>query len=166
MKGRWKIPLLGVIVLAFSLPAGFAFAQVVNQPEDEEVLITHEDPDPSTDAVALMDALKDAQASGDARAIEQASEAVREEWFSRQGPEEKEAAEAATPEPQVLPGTFAYVNEAVTPTLVSQCRSRLDEHRRDVLCELIVLYGDGKISAGAYTKGEVNAILDQFGGSR
>lgn len=160
MKKRLKtIPLLAGIILAVSLPAGFAIAQVMNQPEGEEPPITHLDPDPSTDAIKIGDAFTKAMESGDQGAIDQAADAVREEWFSRLGPEEKVAAENSPPEPKVPAGTYAYINDAITPAQVEACRDRLDDDHDDQLCELIVLYGEGKIEAGPYTLEEVQVIL-------
>ncbi len=149
--------------MAVALPAGFAIAQIVNEPESEEPPITHVDPDPSTNAIEIGAAFNRAMESGDQAAIDQAADAVREEWFSRLGPEEKVGAETAPPEPDVPADTFAYLNPAINEVQISQCRRRIDEGHRDQLCGLILLFGEGKIEAGPYTKAEVEIILGQNG---
>lgn len=159
MRTRLKIPLLAATALILLLTAGFAIAQAIDQSESDEPPIDHADPDPGSDALEIGDAYTKAVESGDPEAIEKAARAVREEWFSRLGPDEKEGAEAASPEADVPADTYAFVNEAVTPIQVEQCRGRLDEGRPDPLCKLIVLYDEGQIEAGPYTEAEVDAIL-------
>lgn len=167
MKRRLKIPLLAVVILAAALPAGFAIAQVVEgESEGDRPPITHNDPDPSTDAVEIGKAYKEAQASGDHEAIERAADAVRDEWFSRLGSEERAGAETAPPEADPPAGTYAYINESITDGQVAQCKIRLAQGHEDELCELIVLYGEGEIEAGPYTKAEVEIALTQKGENR
>lgn len=166
MKKRLKMPLFAFIILAVSLPTGFAIAQVADQPESEAPPLTHADPDPSTDAIEIGEAFKKARESGDPEAIQKAADAVRAEWFSRQGPEEKEGARTAPKEPDVPAGTYAYINDAINGVQITECRNRLAEGHDDELCELIVLYGEGRINAGPYTKDQVEAILNEKGETR
>ena len=160
MEKRFKsVPFIAAVILAVSLPAGFAVAQITSQPEAEQPPMDHLDPDPSTDALEIGAAFERAMESGDQAAIDRAADAVREEWLSRLGPEEKAGAENAPPEPEVPPGTYAYVNDAISASQVESCRDLLRQSRGDALCELIVLYGEGKIAAGPYTLDEVREIL-------
>lgn len=167
MKTRLKIPLLAVIALILLLTAGFAIAQAVDDPsESDQPRIDHVDADPSTDAIEIGDAYDRAVESGDQEAIDRAADAVRDEWLSRLEPEEREAAENSLSEVDVPAGTVAYLNDAINQGQVEQCEQMLDGGRPDELCELIVLYGEGKIEAGAYTKSEVEAVLREQGETR
>jgi hypothetical protein len=164
MKKRLKIPLLAVIILAVALPVGFAIGQSIEgEAESDQPPIDRRDPDPSTDAIEIGAALKAAQDSGDQEAIDAAAAATRDEWLSRLEDEERSAPEGASSEPDVPAGTYAYLNEAINDGQVEQCRALLSEGHPDDLCELIVLYGEGKIEAGPYTKAEAEAVLEQEG---
>lgn len=164
MKRSLKASLLAVIVLAVSLPAGFAIAQVVDRSESDEPLPTHVDPDLSTDAVELNNAAIEAREAGDQAAYDKAIEAMHDEWLSRLSPEERQAAEASLPEPDVPDGTYAYVNETVTYDQVKGCRRLLEERGSEILCELIVLYDEDKIRSGAFTLEQATAAIEE--GSR
>lgn len=164
MKRSLKIPLLAVSILAVSLPAGFAVAQVVESGgEADRPPIDRRDPDPNTNAKEIGDAFNEAIESGDQAAMDRAADAVRDEFLSRLESDEAEIAENSSPEPKVPVGTYAYIDEAVNEGQVEQCRVLLDSGRPDDLCELIVLYGEGKIEAGPYTNAEANAVLDEAG---
>lgn len=164
MKRRVKIPLLAVIVLAVALSSGFAVAQVIEgESESERPPIDRFDPDPSTNAREIGDALTEATRSGDQAAEERAAKAVRDELLSRLQPDEAAAMEDASPEPSVPADTYAYLNPAIDEGQVDQCRGWLEDGRDDELCELIVLHGEGKIEAGPYTQAEVEAILNEEG---
>jgi hypothetical protein len=162
VKKRLKsIPVIAVVSLALALPTGFAIAQIADQPEAEEPPITRVDPDPSTDAIEIGAAYNKAVESGNQDAIDQASKAVRDEWLSRLSPEERASAESGPPNPDVPADTFAYLSPAITDVQISQCQARLDEGHQDQLCELILLFGEGKVAAGPYTKAEVKGILGE-----
>jgi hypothetical protein len=165
MKTRLKIPLLALLLLVVSLIAGFAIAQGVDQEtEIDEPPITHTDPDPSTDAIEIREAYDEAVDSGDPEAIEKAAEAVRGEFLSRLSPEEKAVVESAPPEADVPADTYAYLSPYIDDGLINQCSDRMAEERRpNELCELMILYGEGKIESGPYSKDEVKAILGDTG---
>jgi len=158
-RPKRRAVLLAFLILALSLPAGFAIARAVNSVEAEQPPPTRIDPDPSTDAIAEREALEEAWKSGDPAEIAKAEEAVREEGLSRLDEEERNAAESAPPEPDVPRGTQAYVAEEVSPEQVERCRSILEERGHDQLCELIVLHAEGKARAGAYSAEEVERTL-------
>jgi hypothetical protein len=151
MKKRFMVPLFVVIAVAVSLPAGFAIADAVSGGEAERPPITRTDPDPRTDPIAQREALEAAWESGDPAAEEKAANALREEMQSRMAPDERQESEAAPPEVDLPPSTYAYVSPAVTPFQIEQCREHLKVNGDDRLCQLIVMYGEGKARAGAYT---------------
>lgn len=169
MVNKHRVSLMVVIVLAASLPTGFALGQVVNQPESEQPPITHLDPDPSTDPIVMREALEKAVEEGDRASIDKATSAIHDEWLSRLGDEERVAAEAASPQPEVPAGTVAYVSDAVTPEQAQHCREVVAERGKEALCELIILHDEGKLRTGAFTDEQIVEALGsgiQEGGAR
>lgn len=158
-RPKRRAVLLALLILALSLPAGFAIAQAVSSPEAEGPPPTRIDPDPSTDAIAAREALEEAWKSGDPESIARAEEAVREEGLSRLSEDERKVAESAPPEPDVPQGTKAYVAPEASPEQVERCRSIVKERGQDQLCELIVLHAEGRARAGAYSAEEVEQAL-------
>lgn len=149
---------MALVLVAFL--AGLGTAKALDEKsEADDPPIARADPDPSSDSVRIGDAFTRAVESGDPEAIEEAAEAVRDEWLSRLGPEQREAAENSPPEAEVPPNTYAYISEHTTQPQAERCRRRLAEGHPDPLCELIVLHSKEEIEAGPYTKQQVLALL-------
>jgi len=165
MKKGYKLGLLAVIVLAVSVPAGFAIAQVVDGggSESEQPPINRLDPDPSTNPKVMLEAAERAREEGDRAAEDKAMEEIHEEWKTRLGPEElaaAEAGEAAAPgDPEIPEGTYAYLQESMPDVSISACKSRLQAHPEDRLCQLMILHEEGKIRAGAFTFEQTEAAI-------
>lgn len=161
MKRRTSV-LIGIVVAVLCLPIGFAIAQAtIAEPELPPVAESHEDPDPSTDAVQEMQALQKAHDEENQAAEKQAAAAMREEILSRMSPEDRAAAEAAPPQEPVPPGTKSYVPPSIPPEAVSKCENELAKTPGLELCELIVLHAQGKIRSGAFSADQQSAALQE-----
>lgn len=153
--------LTGLVAL-LALPVGFAVAQVVqDQSSGEAGEWRHLDPDPSTDPVAMGNRLAEAQASGNAAELDRVTAEIREELISHLGPEERAAAESASPEPDVPAGTVAYIAPSIVPALVDDCVEKVKEGTADALCKLVVLHSEGRVRAGAFSAEQVAEALGE-----
>ena len=158
-KGKATLFLILALLL---VPAGFAVGQVadgdlpfVSQGDD------HSDPDPGTDPVQRLNALRQAAQEGDSAAEKAAADAVRDEILSRMPSDEQEAARNAPKEANVPDGTVAYIPPTVPTELVESCERALAADPSDKLCSLIVLNSEGKAEPGAYSQAEVERTLEE-----
>lgn len=159
MARKLRLLMVMAFAIAVSLPVGFAIGQVVcgggeAEPEVAEV-------NTNAPAIAAMNELNEAFASGDAEALEEAKAAVTEQIVGRLNPEEQEAFENASPPPKVPAGTLAYVAEEIGPGQIALCEEeakQMGEESR--LCKLMTLHAEGKLRAGAFSAAQVAEATD------
>lgn len=157
MRRRSRLIILGVFAALLTVPIGFALAGSASGP----------DPDPSTDPGRAYQDLQQAISSGNSASEQKAADAVRSEIVSRMSPEERASALNASDQTSVPDGTDLYIapNAAPTAQAVDRCKAQLaaDDGRiaGDELCKFVVLYSEGKLTAGSYTAAQAASILGQ-----
>ena len=159
MKTRTSV-LVGCLVAALCAPVGFAIAQAAMPSPEPPVGETREDPDPTTNPIELKSALERATAAGDREAEAAAAEAMRQEVLSRVPQADREAAEAAPPEPEVPAGTKTFIPDAITEETITHCRESL-AGGSDEVCELVLLHAEGKVRSGAFSAEEQAEALEE-----
>jgi len=143
-----------MVALAICLvPAAIAIGQETDSGEAAQEV--SELPSPSPQLVEM----ERAHARGDQEALQKVTEEVRAEILEKLPSDEREAAEKAPPAPEVPPGTLAYVSPHTSDETVKECEEMLASGREDPLCELVVMHGEGKLRAGAFSAEEVESAL-------
>lgn len=165
LSSRSRI-VVGAVALFLCVPVGFGVARVaapVNQDTDPN-LVTHEDPDPSSNPKEIGQAASDAYSEGDAEGLEEAVNNMRTEIQSRMTPEQREKSQSASQQKAVPPGTAAFIPDSMPIDLVKQCEEdlktgELKETGDADLCRLIVLHSEGKVRSGAFSAEELHEAL-------